>query len=219
MGEERRKRIPIKAEYKSHREGFCEECKMTGFEPEELKVYAKCVNDSYNERLKPIIAEINKNFAPLELGWPCEALLTAGLPALPIQISVKILVGKKSQANHPFKLPEVSHLPDFISDPIAIFRSASTVEDRKVILTEMESDGANILVIIAPSKNYTGKEINDVRSIYPKNNPSAVLGWIEANLMEYCNKQKILKWLSKHQSNSDEVTKLLKDCTKIIENL
>lgn len=34
--------------------------------------------------------------------------------------------------------------------------------------------------------------------------------------MEYCDKEKILSWLSKHQYIPDEVTKLIKDCTKIV---
>lgn len=195
---------------------YCQECVQGGTAISIIRG----INDTYNNRLKEILAETNKDFTPLDLGCPSEQLLSTGLPNLPIQISVRVLTGKKSQENHPFKLSDVVHLPEYVSMPIAVFRSASTVEDRKVILTEMECNGCNIIVIISPNQEYRGYKVNDIRSIYPKNNFAVMLGWVvEHNLLEYAHKEKFLNWLSKHQSNSDEVTQLIKDTTKIINAL
>lgn len=178
------------------------------------------ITNVYNERLKSILSDSNTDFSPLDLGCPHKSLLNSGLPNQPIQVSVRILKGKSKQENHPFKLPDIAHLPNYLATPIAVFRSATTVSDTKVILTEMESNGVNILVIISPNREYKGVLINDIRSIYPKDNIKPILEWIcKDNLLEYFDKQKILNWLSKHQYNPDEVTKLIKDCTKIIQEM
>ena len=111
-------------------------------------------------------------------------------------------------------------LSEYVCRPIAVFRSATSMDDTKVILTEMEAEGINIFVVVRPNQEYKGVLVNDIRSIYPKDNIRPVLEWICVhNLMEYCDKQKILKWLDKHQYNPDEVTKLIKDSTKIINDM
>ena len=54
----------------------------------------------------------------------------------------------------------------------------------------------------------------------PKDNIRPVLEWVCVNnLMEYCDKQKILKWFDKHQYNPGDVIKLLKDCVKVINEM
>ncbi|RZL23438.1 MAG: hypothetical protein EOO96_23625 [Pedobacter sp.] len=142
------------------------------------------------------------------------------LPNLPIQISHRILTGKVIQDNHPFELKDVIHLPECLANPIAVFLSATTAGDVKVVLTEMEADGINIVVIIKPARKVKDAIVNDVRSIYPRSKIRPILEWISRNdLMEYCDKEKILKWLTKHQYNPGEVNKLLKDCTNIISKM
>ncbi len=195
---------------------YCQECNQDGAGITVIRA----VNNTYNERLKVILAGANTDFTPLDLGCPSSILLETGLPNLPIQIAVNKLMIKKDQDNHPFKLLDVIHLPEFISTPIAIFRSATKVEDVKVVLTEMECDGVNIVVIISPNQYYKGYNVNSIRSLYPKDNIKAILGWIaEDNLLEYAHKEKFLNWLGKQQSNSADVTRLIKDSAKIIEDL
>lgn len=179
----------------------------------------KRICDVYNERLRVILSGANDDFSPLELGRPCKHLLDCGIPNLPIQISVRRLVDKKLQTNHPFSLVSVVHMPDYLNNPIAIFQSKTRV-DVKVILTEMEEKGIHFVVAIELRKLKGKNDINDVRSVYPRDNILDVLRWIvEDNLMEYCNKEKILNWLGKQQSNSVEVAKLIKDSTKIIQKM
>ena len=108
-------------------------------------------------------------------------------------------------------------MPDHLAEPIAIFQS-KTRNDCKVILTEMEDKGINMVVVIELKKLCGKQEVNSVRSVYPKDNVLDVLQWIaEYELLEYVNKEKILNWFCKQQSNSADVTKLIKDCTKVIE--
>lgn len=189
-------------------------------EPNPYRSKMKELCNSYNERIKAIMSGTNDNFNHLEIGSPIQKLIDAGFPDLPIQVSVQTLTVKVSQENHPFKLLDILHMPEFVCDPIAVFRSATTVADRKVFLTEMEADGVNILVVIQPYQIFKGVTVNSIRSIYPKNNIKPVLEWICLHrLMEYCNQEKILKWLSKHQYNPGDVTKLLEDSVKLINSM
>ncbi len=197
-------------------EAYCRECSQNGAGLTVIRT----VNGIYNERLRQILSGNNKDFSPLDIGCPHKCLIDCGLPILPIQVSVKTLTTKAVQSNHPYKLSDLAHLPEYVCRPIAVFRSATSMDDTKVILTEMEANGVNIIVIIRPNQIYKGYAVNDIRSMYPKDNIKPILEWIcVINLLEYCDKQKILDWLSKHQYNPDEVTKLIKDCTKIIQEI
>src|SRR3954453_20445896 len=125
-----------------------------------------------------------KSRGPLDIGCPHKCLLNCGLPNLPIQVSVKILIRKSSQSNHPFRFSDIIHLPEYVNRPIAVFRSATSMDDTKVILTEMEAAGINIIVVIRPNQQYRKVFVNDIRSIYPKDNVRPILEWISVyNLM------------------------------------
>lgn len=183
------------------------------------KIIIREVCNAYNERLKVIINGTNNNYAPLELGNPSKELINCGVPDIPIQMAVQRLVDKKLQSNHPFSLVSVVHMPEYLAEPIAVFQS-KTRTDCKVILTEMEDNGINIVVVIETNKLCGKQEVNSVRSVYPKDNIKDILQWIaKDDLMVYFNKEKILNWFSKQQSNSADVTKLIKDCTKIMEKV
>lgn len=176
------------------------------------------INKEFNKRISEIADEKNKNYSPLELGYPSEILLSAGFPYLPIELSVKRLLDKKFQENHPFDIEDVTDMPERLANPIAVFESR-TRDDSKVVLTEMQHDGINFVVAIHLYRLKNHEEINDIRSIYPKDNVTDVLRWIaQHKLMLYCNKQKALNWLDKQQSDSAEVIQLIKDGTKIIKD-
>lgn len=159
----------------------------------------------------------NDNYSPLELGLPSQILLDAGFPNLKIQMAVTRLIDKKLQANHPFSLLSVVHMPELLAQLIAIFQSKGYA-NRKVILTEMEDNGVNLVVAIELQRPKVSYDINDIRSVYPKDNIKDILNWIvKDDLLEYADKEKILKWLGKQQSISAEVARLLKDCTKLMK--
>lgn len=108
-------------------------------------------------------------------------------------------------------------MPDELRDPIMVFQSR-TRADSKVILTSMEDKGINIIVAIELNREKPSNHVNSIRSVYPKDNFKDVLRWIcEDKLLEYCNKEKALKWMGKQQSNSADVTRLLEGSVKIIE--
>jgi len=179
----------------------------------------KDICNVYNERLKVILSGKNTDYNPLELGMPSKALLGCGISNVPIQMAVLRLIDKKLQSNHPFSIASVAHMPEYLEKPIAVFQS-KTRSDCKVILTEMEDKGVNIVVAVELNKLCGKLEVNSVRSVYPKDNIKDILQWIcQGNLMEYVDKEKILNWFSKQQSNSADVTKLIKDCTNLVQKL
>lgn len=177
------------------------------------------LNNAFNDRLLEIQSGVNTNFTPLDLGMPCELLRECGFPDLPIQMAVHRLVDKKLQINHPFSLVSIVNLPECLHDPIAVFQSKTRI-DCKVVLTELMEKAVNIVVAIEMHKFCGKAKANSIRSIYPKDNIKDILRWvIEDGLLEYVHKQKFLNWLSKQQSNSADVTKLIKDCTKLIQKI
>ena len=173
----------------------------------------------YNERLRCLQRGTNTDYTPLELGKPSKELISCSIPNLPIQMSVQRLVDKKLQTNHPFSLVSVVHMPEYLAKPIAVFQS-KTRTDCKVILTEMEDKGINMVVVIEVDKLCGKLRANSVRSVYPKDNIKDILQWIaQDDLAEYIDQEKILNWFRKQQSNSADVTKLIKDCTNIIQTI
>ncbi len=109
-------------------------------------------------------------------------------------------------------------MPEFVYAPIAVFLSKTKI-GRKVILTEMEDQNINLVVALELNRWEKTKKINSVRSIYPKENTAEILRWIvEDDLLEWVHKEKALDWVGKQQSNSADVTQLIKDSANIIRN-
>jgi len=120
------------------------------------------------------------------------------------------------QETHPFDLHEIMDLPIVVQNPLAIFRSATHLE-HYVVMTGLEHDDDNFIVALQINRYKENNEINDIRSIYPKNNKQ-IINWINELLLEFVDKQKTIEWISKQRSNSAEVRKQLNRATKIIQN-
>ena len=173
-------------------------------------------NNKFNEELEKQINGTLPNNHIYELGMPSNILLSTGIPNLPIELASSRLYDKGMQANHPFDISEIKNLVNAIQEPMAVFRSATHLGSF-VILTEIEHEGKNFVVALQTNKSKGKIVINDIRSIYPKNN-RAVAQWIYDDLAEYINKEKMSEFVSKPQSNSVEVRNLFRHSTKIIQN-
>ncbi len=178
----------------------------------------ECNND-FNQRLKEILAGDHKNKNPLSIGLPSPCLLDCGFPNVQIEITVRKLTEKMNQPNHPFSILSVLHMPECVGKPIAVFQSVGKVNS-KVILTEMvDGVGVNLIVAIELGKTFNKKTVNDIRSVYPKDNIGDIVKWIrEYDLMEYCDKEKALDWIGKQQSIPAEVTKLVEGFTNVYKS-
>ena len=174
------------------------------------------VNDQFNAELQQQIEGTLPQGHIYQLGHPSEALQAAGIPNLPIELAASRLSDKSMQANHPFELSEIENLPEAIQQPLAVFRSATHIGSY-VVMTEIEHQGKNYVAAIQTHRQKGRLEINDIRSIYPKNN-GQIANWIDEGLLEYAETQKMVEWLSKQRSNSAEVRKLFNHATNIVNS-
>ena len=158
------------------------------------------VNVRFNSELQQQIDETLPKGHIYQLGMPSAALKAAGVPDLPIELSADRLSEKASTeyaSGHPFELSEIENLPQALATPIAVFDSRKG-EHSKVALTELESKGNNFVAILRVQKKgpgWTEVEINDVRSLYPKDRVGGIIDWINNGLLRWVDKEKAARFL------------------------
>lgn len=171
------------------------------------------VNERFNEELKQQIDGTLPEGHVYRLGMPSEALRSAGVPELPMELSSTRLAEKASadyKSGHPFSLEDMRNLPQALQNPIAVFDS-KTRPGSKVILTELTDSQGNNFVAVTRSdiRRVAGRrviQVNSIRSIYPKDYAQDVVNWINrGDLLKWADKEKTLDWLGKQQSNSADV--------------
>lgn len=117
----------------------------------------------------------------LSLGKPGEILRLSGIEDSEIFILGRTLQDKSDTAKHPFEVKDLFNLPEMINDPIFVMDSVSPVPEdskqAKTILTEIRTKTGNILAVLKTKARGRGIEINQIVSIYPKND-SGVSRWI-----------------------------------------
>lgn len=184
------------------------------FGDEQVENPGIAVNDRFNRELQQQIDGTLKKGHVYQLGRPGKMLISAGVPDLPIEMAASKMSLKSSKAyesNHPFDLEDVMNLPYAIQHPIAVFDS-KTQAGSKVILVELkDKKGNNFVVAMSTNvpKNRFAKvsiQINDIRSVYPKDNAQDIVSWINrGDLLKYADKKKIETWITQQRSNSAEV--------------
>ena len=165
------------------------------------------VNERFNEELKQQIDGTLPKGHVYRLGMPSEALRSAGVPELPIELSASRLAEKASpeySSNHPFALDEVENLPQALQNPIAVFDS-KTRQGSKVILTELQSKGHNFVAVLRVRKSDDTRkldvEVNDIRSLYPKDRVGGIIEWINNDLLRWVDKEKAAGFISTQWPN------------------
>ena len=176
----------------------------------------KEINKKFNkELLQQIEGSLPKEHT-YQLGMSSGILQSVQIPNLPIELRASRLRDKAMQEMHPFDLKEIMDLPKAVQNPVAIFRSATHL-GHYVIMTELEHYDKNFIVALQINRRKENNEINDIRSIYPKNNRQFI-NWINEELLEFVDKRKMVEWFSKQRSNSAEVRKLFNHGAKIVQN-
>ena len=162
------------------------------------------------------------------LGMPSAFLRSAGVADLPMQLTAQRLATKADKDyknDHPFDLTDVKNLPNALAAPIAVFNSG-TVGGTKVVLTELEDRKGDSFVVVlrilaSSNKGSNVIEVNDVRSLYPKDNVQGILKWINKDrLLVAVDEKKAINWIDKQRSNSAEVAKTANsfdDAAKVIK--
>lgn len=188
------------------------------------------INDRFNKELQQQIEGTLPKGHVYYLGNPNNILRCAGIPDLSIELAASKLSLKASktyESNHPFELSAVMNLPSAIQNPIAVFDS-KTRAGSKVIMTELTNSEGNHFIIAMqtniPKNRYGTRtiQINDIRSVYPKDNIRDIVNWINrGDLLKWVDKTKLGNWLAQQRSNSAEVATPVSEfdvASKIVEN-
>ena len=174
-----------------------------------LQETSDAINVRFNEELKKQIEGTLPKGHIYSLGMPSNALRSAGVPNLPIELTARRLATKASQeyhSEHPFELSDIQNLPQAIAHPIAVFDS-STRSDSTVVLTELQdSRGVNFVVALRVVKSSASRsleiDVNGIRSIYPKDRVTSILKWITSGKMLWVDKKKALSWITTQLPNA-----------------
>lgn len=160
------------------------------------------VNERFNEELQQQIEGTLPRGHVYALGKPGVALLSAGIPDLPIELSadrLELKASKEYKSNHPFDLENIKNLPDALNYPIAVFESRKG-NGGNIVLTELKQDGNNFVVAIHVRKSDKSRkidiEVNSIRSLYPKDRVGGIIEWINSGLMRWVDKEKASDFLS-----------------------
>ncbi|MCL2682458.1 MAG: hypothetical protein FWE63_03085 [Bacteroidales bacterium] len=156
-----------------------------------MKNYINILNARFNRELQQQIDGTLPKGHVYKLGKAGKTLRCAGVDNLPIEMSAERLIFRASaDLGHPFDLSNVKNLPKAINYPIAIFDSTKR-DGSKIILTELQHRENNFIVVMRVQHKGRGRiEINDIRSIYPKDNVQGIINWINS-------KDKLLRWVDK----------------------
>ena len=164
------------------------------------------INSQFNSELQQQIDGMLPIGHIYKLGNPGANLLSAGLPDFPIELNAERLIKKASKRyGHPFDLSRLKDLPKAIQIPIMVFDSTKK-DGSKVILIELQHKGSNFVVVMRLQYKGRGRgnpQINDIRSIYPKDNISGIIDWINSkdNLLCWADKEKALRFVSVQSTN------------------
>lgn len=160
------------------------------------------VNERFNEELQQQIEGTLPRGHVYALGKPGVALLSAGIPDLPIELSadrLELKASKEYKSNHPFDLENIKNLPDALNYPIAVFESRKG-NGGNIVLTELKQDGNNFVVAIHVRKSDKSRkidiEVNSIRSLYPKDRVGGIIEWINSGLIRWVDKEKASDFLS-----------------------
>lgn len=169
------------------------------------------VNQQFNEELTALQNGKIRGGHIFSLGMPSIALLSGGVPNLPIELEADRLRKKSKQKEHPFDLSTIKNLPQAIANPIAVFDSKQGA-DSKIILTEISDGKKNFVVAIRTATNVQrGREVlmvNDVRSLHPRDSYQ-IIYWINGKLMSWVDKAKAQEFIERQGTEtkkSDSIT-------------
>ena len=159
------------------------------------------VNEQFNRELAGLTEE-NADTKIFNLGSPSSILLSAGVEDKPMKLYGNKII--KKMKKHGFALAELQDLPRAVANPIAVFNNYQR-EGNRTILTELRSQGKNIMVAITLGKNGVDVDFNIVSSVFGKRE-SNVVDWINKGYLTYINKEKALNYLYFSESSISEAT-------------
>lgn len=156
-------------------------------------------NERFNKRLMELDKDRKQKNRVLKLGNPGTFLLAGGVHKGEIVMDFDRFVRKSSENyehDHPFSAEDIKDLPKNINAPIAVFDS--THGNDKVILTELQKNGRNFVVVIRATeqrrKGGIVLEVNEIQTLFPKD-AKGIVKWFIDGLFTNVDKEKALNWI------------------------
>ena len=159
----------------------------------------KEVNEQFNRELAELTEE-NADTKIFNLGSPSSILLSAGVEDKPMKLYGNKVI--KKMKKHSFALEELQDLPKAVANPIAVFDNYQQ-EGNRTILTELRSQGKNIMVAVTLGKNGIDVDFNIVSSVFGKGSTN-IVDWISKGYLAYVDKEKALNYLYFSERNISE---------------
>ncbi len=157
------------------------------------------VNERFNRELAELTEE-NADTKIFNLGSPSSILLSAGVEDKPMKLYGNKII--KKMKKHSFALEELQDLPKAVANPIAVFDNYQQ-EGNRTILTELRSQGKNIMVAVTLGKNGVDVDFNIVSSVFGKGSTN-IVDWISKGYLAYVDKEKALNYLYFSERNISE---------------
>ncbi|HAJ28113.1 MAG TPA: hypothetical protein DCG53_12865, partial [Syntrophus sp. (in: bacteria)] len=148
--------------------------------------------ESFGKQLDDFQTGKLKSGESLTVGSTPRVLTALGAEQLPITIDQNTL-RKVLEDKHGLSPDLVKQITEQLHDPIMVFDSA-TQPDSKVVMTELTHDGKTVVVAVHLSKEKKHHIVNDIASIYTKDNDKIFGKWIDDGLLRYMNKKKSREW-------------------------
>ena len=178
------KRLPMDAEV--------EEASGVAVDEEDGELYRdgelERVNEEFNNRLSSLAANRNQKNRVLKLGRPSRFLIDGGVTDAEIILEFDKLARKSDDGyknEHLFDVMDVENLPLAIAYPIAVFDNTNGYSSGKVILTELEKDGRNFIVVVQTisqrRKGGVVLEVNRIDTLFPKEE-RGIVNWFNKGL-------------------------------------
>ena len=183
------------------------------------------VNEEFNNRLSSLAANRNQKDRVLKLGRPSRFLIDGGVTDAEIILEFDKLARKSDDGyknEHPFDVMDVENLPLAIAYPIAVFDNTNGYGSGKVILTELEKDGRNFIVVVQTisqrRKGGVVLEVNRIDTLFPKEE-RGIVNWFNKGLASNIDKEKALRFIKALPNHPGSITKEeLLSATKEVKN-
>ncbi|MBQ9259351.1 MAG: hypothetical protein IJ187_05815, partial [Neisseriaceae bacterium] len=105
--------------------------------------------------------------------------------------AMSLVESKVGVSKHPLMTAEQwKKMPDWIENPIAVFKSA-TVANRLVFIAPEQVDNRDIVIIVEPNGNRKIANAHILLNAYERDIPINYQDWINKNLMRYVDMKKV----------------------------
>ncbi|MBI3296798.1 MAG: hypothetical protein HYZ75_01445 [Elusimicrobia bacterium] len=136
---------------------------------------------------------------PLYLGPTPVVLQFVGAKDYPVVMPASVVT--KAREKHSVGMEILTRVPDFLADPLMVFRS-DTEPNALVVLAEIESAGRPVVAALHLERKQYSIDVNRVASVHAKDTLGQIQDYIDEDLTLYWDEEKAKAWLSHRKLNA-----------------